>query len=301
MVIHGREPDWSYVARSVVKVLTVTAALLLTLTVGERALEVFVDVGDRTAQVYGTAARIANPDKRLSHGYTHSGRLPVTTFTMRGEPRRAGPSDGTTEYKIVEGLFGTVQAPLLDGPSGSLADAIDSVEAKPGDGRARATLDGLPPTLVGVGVVEFAHKMTTEQLVAFGRRHKICGGDDVAYIYEPSFYDDSSDPSSLNAIVWNRDMTREDDWAEFAYQCETEPERALAEFRRWVGLLDENDDLEEFELAYGSLKGAADEGVTYGLVFDRWKLADLRKLLDDPDVGTIHLADVAFDLDTWTG
>ncbi|MEV4061636.1 hypothetical protein [Nonomuraea dietziae] len=91
-------------------------------------------------------------------------------------------------------------------------------------------------------------------------------------------------------------MTQQDSWTDVTYQCETEPEAALAEFRRWVRLLDDGEDLGVFELNYEWLIDAAGEGVVHGLVVDRWKLADLRKLLDDPEVRTVHLADVAFDL-----
>ncbi|GAA3469844.1 hypothetical protein [Nonomuraea roseola] len=297
-----REPDWAYVARSLAKVLAVTVALLLALSAIDRVLWLFIDFDDeRTALVYGTAARVANPDKRLSHGHSDGGRVLGTTYTLWGEPRRAGPSEGGTEYEIVENLFGAVRAPSLDGPSGSLGEAIAYVDVDPGVDRERAekvrkTIDGLPQTLDAVAVVEFAHSMTTERLVSFNRRHRICGGADVSYIYSPSFYDDSSDPASFNAVVWNRGMTQERSRPALSYQCETEPEVALAEFRRWVGLLDEGDDFSEFELDYGWLAGAAEEGVVHGLVVDRWKLADLRELLDDPEVRTVHLADVAFDL-----
>ncbi|WP_433359176.1 hypothetical protein [Streptosporangium sp. CA-115845] len=296
-----REPDWAYVARSLVKVLAVTAALFLAFSAVDRVLWLFTDFDERTARVYGTAARVANPDKRLFYGYSDAGGLLETTYTLWGEPLRAGPGEGETGYEIVENLFGAVRAPSLDGPSGSLADAITSVEADPDVDRepteeARKTIDGLPQTLDAVAVVEFTHPMTTDRLVAFNRRHKLCGGGDVSYIYSPSYYDDSSGDPPLNAVVWNRDMTKEHSWEELNYQCETEPETALTEFRRWVGLLDEGDDLDEFGLSHGWLSGAAEEGVVYGLVVDNWKLADLRRLLDDPEVQTVHLAGVAFDL-----
>ncbi|MEU4224047.1 hypothetical protein AB0F17_07115 [Nonomuraea sp. NPDC026600] len=295
------EPDWAYVARSLFKVLAVTAALFLVLSVAERVLWLFVDFDDgRMAKVYGTAARLANPDKRLLDGYSNGGGLRDTTYTLWGEPRRAGPGGGGTEYTIVENLFGAVRAPSLDGPSGSLADAIASVEEEADvdevvTEKARKAIDGLPQTLDAVAVVEFADSMTTERLVAFNRRHKICGGADVSYMYSLSYYD-SSDPPSANAIVWNRDMVEDDFSADITYQCETEPAAALAEFRRWVGLLGEGDDLKEFGLHYEWLADHAEEGVVHGLVVDGWKLADLRKLLDDPEVRTVHLADVAFDL-----
>lgn len=302
-----REPDWAYVARSLAKVLAVTAALFLALIAVERVLWLFIAFNDeRTAQVYGTAARVANPDKRLSHGYRNGGGLLEPTYTLWGEPRRAGPNEGETEYEIVESLLDGVRAPSLDGPSGSLADAVASVEADLGVDseqvdselaeEARKTIDGLPQTLDAVAVVEFANSMTTERLVAFNRRHSLCGGADVSYIYSPYNYDDSSGEPPLNAVVWNRDMGKEHSWTDLTYQCETEPEAALAEFRRWVGLLDEGDDFSAFGLNYEWLAGAAKEGVVHGLVVDRWKLSDLRKLLDDPEVRTVRLADVAFDL-----
>lgn len=300
-MLNSREPDWAYVARSLLKVLAVTVALFLAFNVVDRVLWVFVDFDDeRTARVYGTAARIANPDKRLLPGYSDGGLL-GTTYTLWGEPRRAGPGEGHTGYEIVENLFGAVRAPSLGEPSGSLVDAITSVEAdsdtdgKPAE-EARKTFDDLPATLDAVAVVEFAQAMTPARLTAFNRRHRICGGADISYIYSPSYYDDSSGDPPLNTVVWNRDMVQENSWEVPPYQCETEPEAALTEFRRWVGSLDEGDDLGEFDLSHAWLAGAAKEGVVYGLVVDRWKLAELRKLLDDPEVRMIDLADVAFDL-----
>ncbi|MEU8379501.1 hypothetical protein [Streptosporangium sp. NPDC048865] len=295
------EPDWAYTARSLLKVLAVASALFLALSVAERVLWMFVDFDDkRTALVYSTAARVTNPDKRLTYGYSDGGGLLGTTYTLQGEPRRAGPGEGSAEYEITEDLFGTVRAPSLDGPSSNLARTIDRLDAEPGVDKqlteeARKTIDALPQTLRAVAVLEFTRSMTAERLVAFNRRHELCGGTDVSYIYSPYNYDDSSGDPPMSAVVWNRDMTKEYR-EDLTYECETEPGAALAEFRKWVGLLKEGDDLEEFELSRGRLAGTAEEGVVYGLVIDGWKLADLRKLLDDPEVRKVDLADVAFDL-----
>ncbi|MGW4962316.1 hypothetical protein ACWEPL_34280 [Nonomuraea sp. NPDC004186] len=295
-----REPDWAYVARSLIKVLAVTTALYLALSAFDRLLWLFVD-DERTALVYGTAARVANPDKRLSGGHDDPGWLLNTTYTLRGEPRLAGPGGGGKEYEIVPNWFGTVRAPSLDGPSGSFSYAISVLEADPEvvPADVRKTIDALPQTLDVVAVVQFAKPMTSERLIAFNRRHKICGGRDVSYVYAPSWfqYDDSSNDPPLNAVVWNRDMTEDLIQGELTYQCETEPEPALAEFRKWVGQLGEGYDLSAFMLDYRWLDGAAKEGLVYGLVVDSWKLADVRKLLDDSEVRTVRLADVAFDLD----
>ncbi|GAA4933467.1 hypothetical protein HD597_009594 [Nonomuraea thailandensis] len=299
-MLNPREPDWAHVARSLGKVLAVTVVLHLALGAADRVLWLFLPSGgERVATVHGTAARVANPDKRLSGGSDSGETLWQSAYAMWGEPRLAGRSE-PERYEIVESLFGTVRAPSLDGPSGKLGDAISAVEANPYAGQkhiARKTIDGLPQTLVATAVVEFTRPMTTEQLIAFNHRYALRGGPDVSYIYFPaSRYDDSDPNPLLNAVVWNRDMVEENTGADFTYQHETEPEPALREFRNWVGLLDEGDDLSAFGLSYQWLARAAEEGAVYGLVIDRWKLADLRALLPDQDVSTIRLADVAFDL-----
>ncbi|MEV1003205.1 hypothetical protein [Nonomuraea sp. NPDC050202] len=299
-MLNPREPDWAHVARSLGKVLAVTVVLYLALGAADRVLWLFLPSGgQRMATVHATAARVANPDKRLFDGFDSGERLLQSAYTLSGEPRLAGRSE-PERYEIVESLFGTIEAPSLDGPSGSLADAINGVETGPDEGQketARKTMGGLPQTLVATAVVEFTHPMTIEQLIAFNRRHILRGGPDVSYIYSPPTpYDDSDPNPPLNAVVWNRDMIEENTGSDFIYQHETEPETALREFRNWVGLLDEGDDLSEFGLSYPWLAQAAEEGAVHGLVIDRWKLADLRELLPDQDVKTIRLADVAFDL-----
>jgi hypothetical protein len=295
--MNAREPDWASAGKALVKVLAVTMALCLALRVADKVAWLFIGFDDeRMAQVYATTARVANPDKRLPYGHLEWGGLLESTYTLQGEPRRVGPSEGETEYQITENLLGAVRAPSLGGPSGSLDSAIGGVGSDDAEfdevraERARKTIDGLPQTLEAVAVVEYKDEMTAERLVGFQHRHKICGGEDLSYIYYPSYYDDSDDPPSLNAIVWNRGMAKEPSWQGLTYQCASEPYVALTEFRRWVRLL------EEFGLTYGRLTEAAEDGLVYGLVVDGWKLADLRKLLDDPEVRTVHLADVAFDL-----
>ncbi|MFF4991606.1 hypothetical protein ACFY19_30795 [Streptosporangium saharense] len=296
-----REPDWAYVARSLLRVLIVSMTLFVALYAAEGALATFGDLDDkRLAQVYGTAARITNPDKRLSTGYSDGGRLLGTTYTLTGEPRRADHDQPWREYEITKDLFGVIRAPSLSGPSGRLGDAITAVDANPGEDKtlteaSRKTIDALPQTLEAVAVVEFTHAMTTEQLVAFNRKHRLCGGKDVSYVYAPSSYDDSDPIPLTNAIVWNRGMTAEGD---LTYQCETEPEAALAEFRRWTRTLHETDDLSQFGLTPQQLTETAKEGTVHALLLDRWKLSTLSKLLDDPQTRTVTLTDATFNLGT---
>ncbi|MEU4829316.1 hypothetical protein [Streptosporangium sp. NPDC023615] len=273
-----REPDWSYVGRSLLKVLAVSAALFMALNMAEGLLRVFVDFGEeRTAEIRATATRVANPERRL-HGWPDSSRLTDAISSVEWVSRiDAKPPEGAWKVpeEVRKGWEKTAEKTKED---------------------VRKTIGKLPRTLDALAVVEFTHAMTTERLIAFNRRHKLCGGTDVSYVYSPYQYDDSSGDPPMSEVVWNRDLSEEHTVIPPQYQCETEPQIALAAFRRWVGLLDEDDDLSDFELDSGWLTGVAQEGVVYGLVVDRWKLPALLPLLDDPEVRTVNLADVAFDL-----
>ncbi|MBB3732840.1 hypothetical protein [Nonomuraea dietziae] len=131
-MMNVREPDWTYVARSLGKVLAVTAVLswLSARSTGFWGCLINLD-DERMAQVYATAARVANP------GQAPGARLPPGWGTAGDDPHAVGGAAqgrsqrGEGRYEIVEDLFG-VRAPSLDGPSGDLADAIAVVEADPG-------------------------------------------------------------------------------------------------------------------------------------------------------------------------
>ncbi|MFI6508097.1 hypothetical protein ACIBCT_10870 [Streptosporangium sp. NPDC050855] len=272
-----REPDWAYVSRSLVKVLAVSAALFMALHMAEGLLRVFVDFGEeRAARVRATAARIANPERRLDTWPNGS--------------------------RVTEGINSLDWISDIDAKSVDEAQTVAEQDREIAERNrktkeeARKIIRKLPQTLDALAVVDFTHAMTTEQLIAFNRRHELCGGADISYVYSLGYYDDSSDDPETSEVVWNRDLSEEHTVIPPQYQCETEPQIALAAFRRWVGLLDENDDLSEFDLYDWWLAGVAEQGVVYGLVVDRWKLPDLLPLLDDPKVRTITLADVAFDL-----
>ncbi|GAA3142791.1 hypothetical protein GCM10010466_37190 [Planomonospora alba] len=303
-----REIDWLHAVRSLAKVVGVSVLLFLALNVAERLVVLHVDLdGERTARVYGTAAQVVNPDKRF-HGADLDEGLIRTVYTLRGEPRTAAPARGETAYTVTESLPG-VEAPGLAEPERSaLTEAVRAVEGEGGSGSPKdkqelgEALDRLPPALTAVAVVEFAWPLTAEKLVALNRRHGLCGDESVSYVYSRHHYDDSDTVPLSNAVVWNRDMAWVLPWDEPAeYRCETEPEAALAAFRTWTGLLREGDDLAVFGLTRDELVDAAREGVAYGFVADRWRLADLRKLLDDPDVRTVRVADLAFGLGTGPG
>ncbi|GAB3907824.1 hypothetical protein [Microbispora bryophytorum] len=73
----------------------------------------------------------------------------------------------------------------------------------------------------------------------------------------------------------------------------------LANFRRWVGILKDYDDdnLHDFDLSLARLRKAADDGLVYAYVDSLVTIGELRKIIDDPLVRTVRVADVAYDLE----
>ncbi|MFD0468107.1 hypothetical protein ACFQ0B_07155 [Nonomuraea thailandensis] len=143
-MLNPREPDWAHVARSLGKVLAVTVVLHLALGAADRVLWLFLPSGgERVATVHGTAARVANPDKRLSGGSDSGETLWQSAYAMWGEPRLAGRSE-PERYEIVESLFGTVRAPSSTGRPASWATR--SAPSKPTPTRDRSTSPGRPST-----------------------------------------------------------------------------------------------------------------------------------------------------------
>ncbi|GAA2897008.1 hypothetical protein GCM10010517_62040 [Streptosporangium fragile] len=297
------EPDWSGVLKSLC--LVVSSALLLggALQAGFRAVVSFAG-WEREMPVMAVAAQVANPDRRFSATDVDRGAL-AATYTLTGEPRGTGA--GTRDYEIVEDLTGRVDAPRLGGPEatalgraikGVVANTafVDREEDKERREATRKALDGLPAGLSAVAAVEFAGPMTAERMIAFNREHGLCPGADTVYIYSPYRYNDSTGEPPANAIAWNRGMGyRSSGW--LTYLCEGEPLPALEAFREWTRQLTSHHDrgLEQFGLDRQSLVGAAREGRVHGFVADSWKVSDLRKLLDAPEVRGVTVTGVAFD------
>lgn len=82
-----------------------------------------------------------------------------------------------------------------------------------------------------------------------------------------------------------------------------EPDEAirldLASFRRWVGILRNHDDdnLRDFDLSLARLRKAADDGLAYAYVDSLATIGKLRKIIEDPLVRTVRVADVTYDLE----
>jgi hypothetical protein len=73
----------------------------------------------------------------------------------------------------------------------------------------------------------------------------------------------------------------------------------LDNFRAWVSSLRDHDEinLRKFGLDLSRLRAAATAGKTYGYADRLLTVDQARKLIENPQVKTIRVADVAYDLD----
>nr|WP_235854691.1 hypothetical protein [Nonomuraea aridisoli] len=96
-------------------------------------------------------------------------------------------------------------------------------------------------------------------------------------------------------ITWGTGTWDRGELAEGKEGCGVE----LGNFREWAGLLRDHDDanLRRFDLSLDRLRTAARDGLAYAYVADLVAIEKLRRILEDPRVRTVRLADVAFDLD----
>ncbi|MBG0831624.1 hypothetical protein HS041_28235 [Planomonospora sp. ID67723] len=260
---------------------------------------------ERFAAVMDTAVQIANPDYRF-HGFSNDGDGASDRLRLTGEPLAA--SDGIAEdihgdgvtYEVTRDSSGKVDA----GSALSIGDsALDQSLMTIGERdqsqdaarrQARKRLDALPAAMNAVALVEFERPLTASQLVDFTRRHGHCGM--TTYIYRPFGHGNGLNPE--NAISWHVGMNPFPDTAGLSHECEKEPEAALASYRSWVAALRPQDDagLRQLALTRAGLADAAGKGVAHAFVAESWILADLRALLDDPQVRTVRVTDVAFNL-----
>lgn len=281
------------VLRTASVVVAVLVVLALAATLGSAAVQLRGDRETRMTDVLGTAFKIYNPGYQVA--VQESGQTtPLTmSFTVTAAEVRAtggfrSGSGGT--YTVTQDFFGRVgRLPLGNYANTTLSTMLANVGTtlqRKED--IRKVLARLPEGLNALAVVEFAKPLTTEQLVGFGREFGTCP-DKVVYERRPG-----SIPITWDSTTWDRAPLREG-----GTTCYETPTEYLEDLRAWVGLLRDHDDanLRHFDLSLARLRKAADEGLAYAYVDSIATVEDLRKLIEDPRVRTVRLADVAFDLE----
>ncbi|MFG1963796.1 hypothetical protein [Nonomuraea sp. NPDC049028] len=287
--------------RTATMVLAALVVLVLGATVGSSLIQRRGDREMRMTDVLGTAFKIYNPGYDIEVRETGATTPLSMSFTVSVNPVRATggfvAGYGGAEHIITQDFFGHVgRLPLGNGANTTLSRALANVST--GSQRkddSRKVLARLPERLNALAVIEFAKPLTADELSAFTARYR-GSVDKVVYERRPS-----SIPITWGGMTtWDRapmpELTTKKDH-------QILPDEAikmdLANFRRWVGILKDYDDdnLHDFDLSLARLRKAANDGLAYAYVDSLATIGELRKIIEDPLVQTIRLADVTYDLE----
>ncbi|MDF2710110.1 MAG: hypothetical protein K0R62_5762 [Nonomuraea muscovyensis] len=283
------------VRRGVFRTASVVLAVLLTLLLAAGGLSLVQKRGERDQRmtdVLGTAFSIYNPAYEVQVE-SCCDLTPVSMgFTVTASQIRAvGGFTGTggSTHTITQNFFGRVGRLPLGNYAGTtlsrnLADVGTDLQPKED---IRKVLARLPEGLSALAVIEFAEPAPPDRLIAFTRDFELCP-QKVVYERRPG-----SNPITWGMTTWA--------WAprpEGETTCADQLKNDLAGFRGWLGLLRDHDDanLRHFDLSLARLRKAANDGLAYAVVENLVSVKELRKVIEDPRVRTVRLADVAFDL-----
>ncbi|GAA2214385.1 hypothetical protein GCM10009850_098500 [Nonomuraea monospora] len=273
--------------RTTSSVLAVLLALALVAVAGPIVLQTRDGREQRMVDVLGTAFKVYNPAYRVVTNDCCEVTPLSTSFTVTAEPLRpVGAISPVSTYTISQSLFGRVgHLPLGRNANTRLSQSLYDVGtdlARKED--VRKVLDRLPGDLRALAVVEFSAPLKPEELQSWLGSGGRCA-QSVVYERRPGAL-----PITWGAITWDRGTFTEDKEG-----CGV----GLSNFRSWVARLDEDDDpnLRRFDLTFDRLRKASISGLAYAYVDETSRVESLRKLIDDPHVRTIRLADVTFDLD----
>ncbi len=288
------------VARTAITVLAALLVLVLAATVGSGLIQRRGDREQRMTDVLGTAFKIYNPAYDIevrSRGAT----TPLSmSFTVAARPMRAfgGFTEGYggVEHVVTQDFFGHVgRLPLGNFAGTTLSRALMNVGTtlqRKED--SRKVLARIPEGLSALAVVEFARPLTTDELVAFTARYKSYA-DKVVLERRPG-----SIPITWGGMtMWDRAPMPGDAGEPDVVEPGGGTKLDLRNFRRWVGILKDYDDdnLHDFDLSLARLRKAANDGLAYAYV-DSWAtIGELRKIIEDPLVRTVRVADVTYDLE----
>ncbi|MEV4456510.1 hypothetical protein [Microbispora sp. NPDC049633] len=295
-------PDFDYkatrravrrgVARTAITVLAALLVLVLAATMGSGLIQRRGDREVRMTDVLGTAFKIYNPGYDIEVRSSGATTPLSMSFTVAARPVRAVggfvEGYGGVEHVVTQDFFGHVgRLPLGTFAGTTLSRALMNVGTtlqRKED--SRKVLARIPEGLNALAVVEFARPLTTDELVAFTTEHKSYA-DKVVLERRPG-----SIPITWGGMtMWDRaPMPGADD----------EPIKSdFGNFRRWVGILEDYDDdnLHDFDLSLARLRKAADDGLVYAYVDSLSTIGQLRKVIEDPLVRTVRVADVTHDLE----
>ncbi len=191
---------------------------------------------------------------------------------------RGGGSDGDVlESDIQQSFWGNLEWDSLPPPTSFAIDR--AVEyGRPTRRGTERLLSSLPAPTLATAVVEFVEGFEQERLDQFADRNLFAAFEQPIFVQ--SLYG-VMDRGRQLPLAWERPR--------------------INQFQRWAGKLRDSDDgsLQTIGLPSAEeIGGVAQEGRAYGILIEDVTADRLRRLLEDPDVRSVNVFRVGFDLDS---
>ncbi len=217
-------------------------------------------------------------------------------------PRTASELSPTTKAWLRLNLLGRVVRDSIPNLPATPIDVPLKSSIRPSKGQTRSVIDDLPRRMVATAVIEVTKPATASAFEALIRRDGVLS-EPSRLAFPPVFFEPLYDPVRLagsrisgEPLAWPDPVTV----AGSGWGGEHLPEAdSITQFKRWAGMLRQGDDRNLGRLGLPSseqIKRVASHAKIYGFILEKTSLKTLRRLLVDPEVRSVNIADVAFKL-----
>ncbi len=297
----ARRAVWRGVFRTALSALLLIVAVLLIAEFASSAWQRRGDRGERFQDVLGVGFLVAQPGWRGELSGCCNANLTSIELSLDVAPRTASGESQTTPAWLRLNLLGRVEIdsiPIL--PDTPVDRALGA--RRPANARTRKLLTQLPQRMVATAIVELAAPATVNEF------NEILVGTGVRPLDDPMPSDMPPvflQPPYREPVLSKAGMVRTLTWPE-SFSAATEfmggaiPEAdSLAQFKAWAAELRDDDDRNLGRLGLppaDTIKSVARNARVHAFILETASLRQLTRLLDDPAIRSVNVADVAFDL-----
>jgi len=211
-------------------------------------------------------------------------------------PRTAGELHPTTKAWLRLNLLGRVVRDSIPNLPATPIDFVLKTTLRPSKAQTRSIIDDLPRRMVATAVVELTQPAGASAFDQLVRR-------DGAPPRPPVFFEPLYDSGRLFAsrdsgepLTWPTPRTAGGP----GWGGKRLPEAdSVTQFKQWARMLHDGDDGNLGRLGLPSseqIKRVASQGRIYGFILQQTSLKTLQRLLADPNIRSVNIADVAFSL-----
>jgi hypothetical protein len=300
----ARRAVWRGVARTAITAVLFVFVGLVLLQLVSGFWQRRGDREERFQAVAGLGFLVANPGWRGEPSGCCNTDLTSIELALDVQPRTASPVSQSTKAWLRLNILGRLvidSIPVL--PETPIEHALAG--GRPEKSTTEALLSDLPEPVAATALIEFTAPLTSQQFQEFRERNRITGGAPAPLpSYAPPIFLESPYPpfhpdeeqGLRQKLTWPESSTA----ASEGLGSPVPIADPLTQFQDWAADLDDGDDrnLGRLKLPTAEqIKRLAENPRVYAFILDRTSIQRLRTFLDDADVRSVNVADVAFDLD----